>query len=130
MFLALPLVVSSIANMFCPLCEAEYRDGFATCSDCRVALVHSPAEARSGRRKLWKGDRQTYLDRILKELDSASIPSHFKELVNLNTRARILGIPIGPQRSTFEYEVWVFRADLERARMAIKGIVDVEDSDD
>jgi hypothetical protein len=116
--------------MFCPLCEAEYRDGFTTCSDCRLALVHSSAEAHSVRSKLWKGDRQSYLDRILAELDSENIPSHFKELVNLNTRARILGIPIGPQRSTFEYEVWVFRADLERARMAIKSIVDVPEPDD
>ncbi len=26
--------------MFCPKCRAEYRDGFYTCSDCNVALVH------------------------------------------------------------------------------------------
>lgn len=25
--------------MFCPECSAEYRDGFARCSDCDVALV-------------------------------------------------------------------------------------------
>ena len=27
---------------FCPSCGAEYRAGFATCADCRVALVDSP----------------------------------------------------------------------------------------
>jgi hypothetical protein len=25
--------------MFCPLCKAEYRDGFSRCSDCDVPLV-------------------------------------------------------------------------------------------
>ena len=27
--------------MFCPECEAEYREGFYECSDCGVKLVHS-----------------------------------------------------------------------------------------
>lgn len=27
--------------MFCPECEAEYREGFYKCSDCDVPLVHS-----------------------------------------------------------------------------------------
>ena len=116
--------------MYCPLCEAEYRDGFTTCSDCRVALVGSRAEAHSDRGKLWKGDRQKTLDRILAALDAENIPSHFKELVNPITRARIMGVPIGPQRSTFEYEVWVFRRDLARAEEAVKSIVDVPDFDD
>lgn len=25
--------------MFCPICKAEYRDGFFTCADCHVDLV-------------------------------------------------------------------------------------------
>ena len=25
--------------MFCPLCKAEYREGFDTCADCSVSLV-------------------------------------------------------------------------------------------
>lgn len=29
--------------MFCPECEAEYREGFTECSDCGVALVHTLA---------------------------------------------------------------------------------------
>ena len=27
------------ANMFCPVCKTEYRDGFYTCSDCSSPLV-------------------------------------------------------------------------------------------
>ena len=25
--------------MFCPICKAEYREGFVTCADCSVSLV-------------------------------------------------------------------------------------------
>jgi hypothetical protein len=32
--------------MFCPVCKAEYREGFRRCADCEVDLVHElPAEA-------------------------------------------------------------------------------------
>jgi hypothetical protein len=38
--------------MFCPECDAEYREGFARCTDCRVALVdklpHSTQQERPG----------------------------------------------------------------------------------
>jgi hypothetical protein len=34
--------------MYCPKCKSEYRDGFSTCSDCDVALVHElPSEPES-----------------------------------------------------------------------------------
>src|SRR5437899_8704266 len=36
-----------LSDMFCPLCRAEYRDGFTQCSDCHVGLVRSAEEARS-----------------------------------------------------------------------------------
>ena len=104
--------------MFCPLCQSEFREGFAECSDCHVELVPSRAQATVAGVRLWKGDRQKDLDRILGALDRDQIPSHFREIVNYNWRIEIFGIPIGPRRSTFEYEVWVFRKDLERARLA------------
>jgi hypothetical protein len=31
--------------MYCPLCKAEYRQGFTQCSDCQVPLVHSLNDA-------------------------------------------------------------------------------------
>lgn len=104
--------------MFCPLCRSEFREGFTEYSDCEVALVETFAEASSRSARLWKGDRQSELDRILATLDGAKIPCHYKEIVNANLQMNILGIPIGPQKPTFEYEVWVFRDDLERARLS------------
>jgi hypothetical protein len=31
--------------VYCPLCKAEYRAGFETCSDCQVSLVAAPKQA-------------------------------------------------------------------------------------
>jgi hypothetical protein len=106
--------------MFCPLCQSEFRDGVTECSDCHVSLVLARREAAAASVRLWKGNRQKELDRILSALDGVQIPSHFREIVNYNWQMQILGIPIGPRRSTFEYEVWVFRGDLERARLAAR----------
>jgi hypothetical protein len=104
--------------MFCPLCQSEFREGFTECGECHVALMGTLTEASAARTRLWKGERQKELDRILRALDGAQIPSHFREIVNSNWQMRILGIPIGVRRSTFEYEVWVLRKDFDRARLA------------
>jgi|SRR5215472_11240758 len=106
--------------MFCPLCKAEFRDGVTKCSDCHVALVATASEAQSAAELLWKGISQRTLDRVLAALDARNIPSRYKEIVNAAPQLTILGIPITPVRSTFEYEVWVFRSDLESARLAIQ----------
>ena len=109
--------------MYCPLCKAEYRPGFTTCSDCHIALVSTEGDANSVPvDRLWIGTLQRTLDRILAALDAQSIPSRFKEIVNTRPQNSILGIPLGPIRSTFEYEVWVFRSDLERAKQAIQNM--------
>ncbi|HKW64814.1 MAG TPA: hypothetical protein VJN89_19830 [Candidatus Acidoferrum sp.] len=102
------------------MCQAEYRDGFTECSDCHFKLVASAAEAQSASARLWKGITQRKLNKILTALDSQNIPSRFKEIINAKPPITIFGIPIGPIRSTFEYEVWVFRSDLENARRAIE----------
>lgn len=106
--------------MFCPLCQSEYRDGFTECSDCHVRLVDSREVAQSSSERLWKGDRQHLFDRILAALDAQEIPFRFKETVN--AAPRILGISLTSSKSTFEFEVWVFRSDLERARAAIANL--------
>ena len=104
--------------MFCPLCVAEFREGFTQCSDCRVPLVPSQNEANAARVRLWQGDRQTQLDRILAVLDAAQIRSHYKEIVNSTPHVHFFSVV--PVRPSFEYEVWVFRNDLERAQLAMR----------
>jgi hypothetical protein len=109
--------------MFCPLCQSEYRDAFKECGDCHVHLVISSEEAQASSARLWKGDRQHSLDGILAALDAQGIPSHFKEIVNTTPRVMFFGIPLTPTKSTFEYEVWVFRSDLEKASTAIANLI-------
>lgn len=108
--------------MFCPLCESEFRDGFTTSSDCGVPLVSSRNAAQASRTRFWKGASQGKYDRLLRALDAAGIPFHQKEIVNLGPRFSIMGIPIGRHPSTFEYEIWIFRGDKERAVAATKDI--------
>jgi hypothetical protein len=105
--------------MFCPLCQSEFRDGITECSDCHVQLVCSREEALSSAELLWKGRWQTSLDKILAELDAQSIPSYFKEIVNTTPQFSFLGVRLTPRKDTFEYQVWVFRADRERAQAAV-----------
>lgn len=105
--------------MFCPLCQSEFRDGITECRDCRVLLVGSPEQALSSSELLWKGIWQTSFDRILAALDAESIPSHFKEIMDAPPPVTIFGISLTPRKSTFEYEVWVFRSDRERAQAAL-----------
>ena len=111
------------AIVFCPLCQSEYREGFTECADCHVHLVISRDQARASSARLWKGDRQHLFDEILAALDAQGIPSHFKQIVNMTPRITFLGIPLTPTKSTFEYEVWVFRSDLEKASTAIANLV-------
>lgn len=109
--------------MFCPLCQSEYRDGFTECADCHVHLVSAREQAQASSARLWKGDRQHLLDGILAALDAQGIPSRFKEIVNTTSRVKVFGIPLTPTKSTFEYEVWVFRSDLEKANAAIANLI-------
>jgi hypothetical protein len=108
--------------MFCPLCQAEYADGITSCGACRIDLVSSLTEARNSSIRLWRGDRQRTLDKILAALDAAGISSHFEEIVNNSSRSRLLGVPIRRMKPTFEYEVWILSSDSERARAAIAGL--------
>jgi len=70
--------------MFCPNCSAEYRSGFAQCSDCGVKLVeHLPNNAAAGDAEtqtdpeghelLWSGISPGPGDGIRDALDAAGI---------------------------------------------------------
>jgi hypothetical protein len=109
--------------MFCRLCTAEFRDGFTECSDCRVALVATREEAEARRVRVWKGSRQEKLDRFLGALDDGQVPFHMRELANTHVHFSLFGIPIGKRKPMLEYEVWIFRLDLERAHKAVAKVL-------
>jgi len=61
--------------MFCPLCKAEYRQGFSTCSDCHIPLVATQAEAEAvAVDRLWNGDNRRQFGGLLDALLDAAIP--------------------------------------------------------
>jgi hypothetical protein len=99
--------------MFCPFCQAEYRDGFAECSDCRVSLVTSQEQAKDLLATLWQGQSQYSQHCILEALRDEGIPCHSKIPVEFrNGDVRLESLKIS-------FEVWVLRKDIERAREAI-----------
>ena len=72
--------------MFCPLCQAEYREGFTECSDCGVALVETlkdlydeePATPTAPVPvSVWRGTDSDVGQRLVSSLDHAGIPNHF-----------------------------------------------------
>jgi len=107
----------------CPLCLSEFRPGFSTGSDCHAALVPTLENIESDRARLWKGDRQEKLDRILGTLEEQSIPLHSHEIVNHPDYLRMLEIPVGKRKPTIEYQVWIFRSDLARVRKAVAQVL-------
>jgi hypothetical protein len=109
--------------VYCPLCLSEFRPGFRTCSDCHAALVPTLENIESGGARLWKGDREEQLDRILGTLEEQNIPFRFHEVVNHPNYLRALGIPVGKGKPTMEYEMWIFRSDLARVRKAVAGVL-------
>jgi hypothetical protein len=68
--------------MFCPECQAEYRAGFKTCSDCHVDLVDelqaasesSAASEASNLQKVWAGNSQEDCVMYCTDLREAKIP--------------------------------------------------------
>ena len=120
--------------MFCPQCQAEYRQGFTHCADCDVDLVWELPKAAIELRtavaagdpnedpfcSFWKGEDPRVHAELCTVLDEAGIPHHtvFRRdhLFNLTNLAA--------------YEVGVPFSLFERAENAIKeayGTDDVED---
>lgn len=69
--------------MYCPLCRAEYRPGFTTCSDCQVALVPDPPPESFDRPSkngpsfapVWAGEDPGKHAEICEALDLQEIPT-------------------------------------------------------
>lgn len=117
---------------FCPLCKAEYRDGFTQCSDCHTPLVSTYEEADAiGVGSLWTGDNRKRMDRILDSLTEAGISFHSKELFKPSVwpRVSILIWRFMRPRPTFEFHVDVFQKDLTRPKEMVGAIEKAESVD-
>src|SRR5438445_1770432 len=69
--------------MYCPLCGAEYRQGFTVCSDCQVSLVPDPPTESSDDSfasgtsfaPVWSGSDPRKLAEICDALDRKKVPA-------------------------------------------------------
>jgi hypothetical protein len=112
--------------MFCPQCQAEYRQGFTRCADCDVDLVHQ-LDPRQGGAQLGAGgldDYQTDLQLIWKGHDESGCVGVCRNLLKAAIPykvAQIIESPGTQMRVIKRYEIGVPKVDCERAR-ALLGI--------
>ena len=120
--------------MFCPLCKAEFQDGFTQCSDCHIPLVATKEEAeRRAITGVWKGGDKVQFEMVLSALQEAEIPVQFREHLNLRaaTRKSLRSIVLGRPNDGHEteFEVRVLGSDAERAQIAIHQALDETEDD-
>lgn len=66
--------------MFCPVCHAEYREGFFRCNDCDVDLVHAlPVEEQPSAGevhfvRLWQGADPVLYSALIAALRETDVP--------------------------------------------------------
>src|ERR1700675_3377904 len=106
------VVDSSLTAMFCPVCKAEYRQGFTRCADCDVELVYElPAAAivpiepvdpgdpeEDPFCSFWKGDDPRVHAELCELLGEQGIPHKTirrqDHLFNWNTKSAFeIGVP-------------------------------------
>jgi hypothetical protein len=104
--------------MYCPICGAEYRPGFTTCSDCLVALVSDPprkepaesAEEHASFLTIWAGDDPTRHAQVCETLKHAEIPAR-----TVRREDRSFNIAIQPA-----FEIFVPEEFADSAREIVK----------
>jgi hypothetical protein len=114
--------------MFCPVCHAEYRQGFTQCADCGVALLHSlPDNA---------GEHGLPDDDSVQLLWSGIDPRFFKVLKAVLDEAHIdytdaTGRPqlISTGRDNV-LQIWVRSAGLEAAKKLLRDVSGTGAGDD
>ena len=103
--------------MFCPLCKAEYREGFTRCASCDVDLVPSwplegVVEPKGNLVLLWRGREFAFFSQLAHVLGEASIACHVRKKM-LHSPEEVFE---GPLVVGNEFEVRVFEHDLTGAR--------------
>lgn len=119
--------------MFCPLCKAEFRDGFTRCSDCHIPLVATKQEADQQTVALvWRGGSKHEFESVLTALQTAEIPLLFRERPNVReaVRSTFLNIARPHVSHDTEFEVRVLGSDEERAREAVRVATEIDEEDD
>ena len=106
---------------YCPLCDAEYREGFSICADCGVGLVSA-----EHRRLLRKTESSEPIDMVWKSGDPVALSQAIAVLREAGIQHDVKAthdhfvFELGMPRP--KYEVRVFRSDAQRARELLEPI--------
>ncbi len=113
---------------FCPICRIEYREGFATCSDCDMDLVSQLPPEEPDIRETLKDEESTPIfvtsDSVEAEivqgvLDDAGIRSYLTPDATRHMRT----IGMGAVNGLYQRTIYVLECDVERARTVIEQTV-------
>ena len=100
--------------MYCPLCKAEYREGFIRCSDCKIDLVQRYEEVQAIRVvQLWEETSLSKFNTIVAALDDANIPNRAESSASPNSGMfiKVLGFFIVGKRQNLAWKVSVLETD-------------------
>ena len=106
---------------YCPLCDAEYREGFSICADCGVGLVSA-----GHRRLLRKMESSEPIDMVWRSGDPVALSQAIAALREAGIQHDVKAthdhfvFELGMPRP--KYEIRVFRSDAERARELLEPI--------
>jgi hypothetical protein len=119
--------------MFCPNCGAEYRPGFARCSDCDVELVEAAPKGISADSSLegnlvllWSGDDLALHQWLLEELKVSGVPYFDRPIGNYSLTNRFPASVLPP----FGFEVSVLSSDSKRANVILEKVARVSRASD
>jgi hypothetical protein len=100
----------------------EYREGFAKCSDCDVALVDKldpskqTAASKHDRPALaWRGDDPVVFSAVLAALGDEEIPNY-----EMSDHEQL---PFEPANPRPQYAIFVRQEDVSRAKKAIQEVI-------
>jgi hypothetical protein len=115
---------------YCPLCKAEYRDGFDRCSDCLIGLVTTREEADAAEVcLLWEGTQLAKFNGIVWALGDANVPNLARSGANPK---RGLSVPLGifsffrrakGFHQNMSWQVFVLKSDYAKARETVENQV-------
>jgi hypothetical protein len=122
--------------MFCPLCKAEYREGYTRCADCDVDLVltlppqpdppePAPDDAGPDAVVLCQEDDPATLTAILTALQDAGIRYHDYPILNPKTglgRPYPSALAVGPL-----YEIRVAARDFAAAQILLEHVLEKQE---
>lgn len=120
--------------MFCPLCKAEYRQGYTRCKDCDVELVPqlnsrsaAPRAEYESAVLLWRGGDPATFAALIGTLREAHIPL-FDSLSHNPGVATSSPFP-SPYDAASSFEVRVRPSDRKRAEHILDALLDQEPED-